>query len=259
MFNRSTMREALRPEPGCLTIQELEKLAENSSPTDPHLANCPRCQTELALLKTFESSEPVPGEGAAVAWISARLEQRLDQIKGASPQRRATASDGSGSWLSRLFSQPSTAWLVPVAAALIVVIAIAGARMHRSAEPELRADAGTGTGTGKVIYRSQEIKTSGPSGDLVEAPKTLQWNALIGATAYTVVIMEVDETPLWSGETVDVTITIPDAIRDKMLPRKPALWRVTARDNQGRVLATSQVQRFSVLPKSRSSAGTPPR
>jgi hypothetical protein len=249
MLNRSTLRAALQAKPDCLTPQQLEKLVGDSSFKDPHLAQCSRCQTELALLMSFESSEPLPDEGAGVAWISARLEQRLDQIKGSPIPRKVDASGEAGSWISKLFGERRSWWLVPVAAALI--IAAAGiAFLHRSREPQLRAD----VGRGPVVYRSQEIEVIAPAGELPEAPKTLQWKAFAGALRYKVSIMEVDQEPLWSGETSDLVLTIPAAIRARMLPRKPLLWRVTALDSQGRTVASSQMQRFSVQLKSSRSA-----
>jgi hypothetical protein len=249
MLDRSALHAALQPKPGCLTPRELEKLAGNASLKDPHLDQCSRCQTELALLMSFESSEPLPGEGAAVAWIGARLEQRLDQIKGA---RKAGVSEPAASWISRIFGGRRP-WLVPVAAALVV--AAAGvALMHRSQEPQLRADAGNGP----VVYRSQQVDLIAPAGDLADAPKTLHWKAFAGASKYKVSMMEVDQEPLWSSETSDVVLTIPPAIRARMLPWKPLLWQVTAVDSEGRTLASSQVQRFSVQPKPTGSAdGTP--
>src|SRR5450755_3436537 len=97
MRNRSPISDALKAKPDCLTPVQLEKFAEDSSLKDPHLAECSRCQTELALLKSFQSSEPLPDEGAAVAWISARLERNLGQIKGLRPSREAAASQVAGS------------------------------------------------------------------------------------------------------------------------------------------------------------------
>lgn len=255
MLNRPILNEALQAKPGCLTPQELEKLSGESSPSHPHLSQCPRCQSELALLKLFESSTPVPGEGAAVAWISARLEQRLDQIKNPGASRRASASRQTISWLSQLFGSGSARWLLPAAGALLVAVTSV-LLMHRSQEPRLSADAGNGP----VVYRSQQVEVTGPSGDVSEAPKTLHWKAFGGATEYKVSIMEVDEVPLWSGETRELMLTIPSATRARMLPGKPVLWRVTALDSQGQVLAVSQVQRFSVQRNPPgSTSGTLPR
>jgi hypothetical protein len=243
MSNRSPINDALRAKPDCLTPAQLEKFAGDASLKDPHLAECSRCQTELALLKSFESSEPLPDEGAAVAWISARLERNLGQIKGLRPSREAAASQEAGSWFSRWLGGRTSRWLVPAAAALVfAAVGVAVLLNRRPDEPQLRADAGNSP----IIYRSLEIEAAGPAGVLAEAPKSLQWKAFPGAVRYKVALTEVDDSPLWSDETSDLIVTIPGAVRAKMLPGKPVLWRVTALDSRAQVLASSQVLRFSV-------------
>jgi hypothetical protein len=236
MLKRSEVSEVLRPKPDCLTPEELETLVEKSA-SHPHLENCPRCQAELALLRSFESSEPLPDEGAAVAWISAKLEERMPQIKN---PRSATAAGGTGSWLRSLFAGPGR-WLVP-ALAMAIVAVVGFLVLNRPKEPELQADAGHGL----AIYRSQEVQVIEPIGDLASAPEKLRWQAFSGAAEYQISIMEVDQAVLWSEKTDDLLLTIPATVRDKMLPGKPLLWQVKAVDSQGRLLATSQVQPFSV-------------
>jgi len=252
-MNRSILNEALKAKAGCLTPQELEKLAADASASHPHLSECAHCEGELAMLKMFESSEPLRGEGAAVAWISARLEKRLDQIKNPSLARKADAANVS--WMSRLFGSGNMRWVFPVTAVLVVALTSA-VLLRRSQEPQLNANAGQGP----AVYRSQEVGITGPSGELPEAPKTLQWKAFPGASGYKIEVMEIDENPLWSGETHEQILTIPAAIRAKMLPGKPVLWKVTALDGRGAVLAVSQVQRLSVQRKSpTSNRGVVPR
>jgi hypothetical protein len=245
MLNRSTLNEALRMKPGCLTPEELEKFVENPATGNSHLSSCSRCQAELALLKSFESSEPLPDEGAAVTWISARLERQLDEIK--NPGQTRDSSQGV-SWFSRILAKGSIRWLLPLSAILVIGLGVFVVS-RKSQEPDLRADAGHGP----AIYRSEEIEVSSPVGEVAKAPAILQWKSFEGSAEYKVSIMEVDEVPLWTGQTNDVILTIPNAIRAKMLPGKPVLWRVTALDSQGRVLATSQIQRFSVQRKSSGS------
>jgi hypothetical protein len=250
MISHSNIHEALKSTPGCLTLQELEALAENPSSSHPHLAQCPRCQSELGLLKSFESSAPLPDEGAAVAWISKRLESRLDQIKHPGSSRKARAQRRS--WLFRNFGFHRTRWLVPAFGAPLVIAVVSVAVMHHSREPQLRAD----SSGGPVVYRSQEVQLTSPLGELPEAPKLLQWKAFPGTSQYKVSLQEVDGVTVWSAETAASSIPIPPPIRAKMLPGKPLLWRVTALDSDGRVLAASQLQRFSPqLKSSRSISG----
>jgi hypothetical protein len=242
MSNRP-LKSALAAKPGCLSLQELERLAEDSSPGHPHLTDCPRCQSELAMLKAFQSSTPLPDEGAAVAWIRSHLERRLGQIKNPGTDHRAAQAGAMSptGWLARVFGTGNARWVLPIAA--ILVVAVTSVVLLRPArQPDLRADAGSGP----VIYRSQEVEVISLAGELPQAPKTLQWKHFAGASNYKVSVMEVDHQPLWAVETNDISITIPVSTRSKMLPGKPLLWQVTALDSQTRVLAVSQVQRFSV-------------
>jgi hypothetical protein len=243
MIDRSTLKTALAKKQDCLSLQELEQLAPNPSQQHPHLATCSRCQSELAMLKEFEENAPLPGEGAAVAWISSNLERRLDQIK--NPGKVKRAASVSTSWFARLLGTGSARWLTPVGA--LAVIAIASVFVLRpSKQPDLNAS----LGSGPTIYRSQEVEAVSPAGELAQAPKSLEWKAFAGAAKYKVEVMEVDHALLWSASTNYISLTIPNATQAKMLPGKPVLWQVTAQDSQERTLAVSQVKRFSVSRKS---------
>jgi len=103
-----------------------------------------------------------------------------------------------------------------------------------------------------AIYRSQEIQLVSPVGDVPQIPRILQWQPFPGAGNYKVMVMEVDNSPLWSAETREVTIEIPPSVRVKMFPGKPILWQVSAMDERGRILGSSQIQRFAT-PRQHSS------
>ena len=103
-----------------------------------------------------------------------------------------------------------------------------------------------------MVYRSQEVMVVGPVGELQKIPQQLEWQAFSGAATYKVVVMEVDQTPLWTGNVKELSTPIPAAVRAKMLPGKPILWQVTALDGQGKILATSQMERLST-PREHSS------
>jgi hypothetical protein len=228
-------------------MKELEQLAEDPSQKHPHLAACPRCQADLAMLREFESAAALTDEGAAVAWISSHLERRLDQIKSPLGISRRYPPDAIAGWFSRLFGSGSARWLIPVAT-VAVIAAVSVILLHTSKQPQLRAD----LVSGPTVYRSQAVEVIGPSGELSEAPKDLQWKPYPSAAQYKVSIMEVDRVALWSGTTNYTSLTIQNSTRIKMVPGKPVLWQVSALDSQGRVLAVSQVQRFSVARKSSS-------
>lgn len=127
--------------------------------------------------------------------------------------------------------------------------------LDQGKEPDLQAH----LGNSPVVYRSQEVQVVSPVGDVQQVPQSLQWQAFDQASSYKVEVMEVDQTVLWSTEARETSVAIPAALGAKMLPGKPILWQVTALDATGRILGTSQVERFAT-PRERSSGNAqPPR
>lgn len=143
--------------------------------------------------------------------------------------------------MGRLFGyQTMRVWL-PVTAAL--ALAVAGLMFWRSPkEPELHAS----LGSDPAIYRSLELQTIAPSGELSEIPKDLKWIAVPAAASYKIRITEVDHSEVWNGQTVDTFVTIPASVIAKIKVGKPFIWQVTAVDQQGKTLASSQARRFVV-------------
>ena len=255
MAERDFLRSTLGAGPECLSPEQLEALVSAETPIPPHIAQCPRCQAELALLKSFMTSEPLPDEGASVAWISAHLERQRDSIK--NPARRSSPTTAAlktqTGRLANLFRLPTMRWAVPITVAAAAIVVVSLALLRSSKAPELHAD----LGQQPAIYRSQEIQLVAPIGDVTEVPQELQWQTFTGAATYKVVIMEVDHSELWSTQTPANSIAIPATVRAKMLPGKPILWQVTALTPQGQVVATSQVQKF-VSPRSHASKNRAP-
>jgi len=253
MSDRDILKATFAATAECLAPEQLEALVDGKE-THPHLANCPRCQAELAMLKSFESGSPLPDEGAAVAWISSQLDRQLDSIKHPVRSRARAAAQilEPQSWLSRIFGQGAWRWAVP-ATALVAAAIMAAIFLQPPQEPSLQANAGRQP----AIYRSQEIQVVSPVGDVQQVPSELQWRAFPGTGVYKVVVMEVDNSQLWSAETNESSVKIPASIRARMLPGKPILWQVTAVDEQGRVLGTSQIQRFA-SPREHSSEKSQP-
>ena len=248
MADRDILKSTLAATPECLTPEQLEALLDGKH-SNPHLAACPRCQAELAMLKSFESGAPLPDEGAAVAWISSHLDRQLESIKNPSRARARAAIQNletQDSWLAWTLGIRGWRWALP---ATVVAAAVVGVILLRPPkEPDLQANAGGHP----AVYRSQEIQVVSPVGDVQHVPRRLQWQAFPGTELYKVGVMEVDNSPLWSAETKETSVEIPASLRAKMLPGKPILWQVTAVDAQGRVLGTSQIQRFS-SPREHSS------
>lgn len=247
MLNRQSWKAALTPTTECLSVEQLERLLSGSAQNEPHLAKCARCQAELAMLKSFGSETHLPDEGAAVAWISSQLERRFDEIKTPARSTGKVREVAVRPWFARISHFGKLRFVVPVAAS-IAVFAASLLLLRSSKEPALQAQ----LETRQTILRSEEIETLGPAGELMKAPTVLQWKGIAGAAKYKVVLMEVDHSPLWSSETVDNLVTIPNPVRSKLHRRKPVLWQVVALDAQGRELAASQLQRFVVVRTSNS-------
>ena len=186
----------------------------------------------------------------AVAWISSHLDRQLESIKNPSRARARAATQNletQDSWLTRTFGIKGWRWALPATAVAVAVI-VGVILLRPPKEPDLQANAGGQP----AIYRSQEIQLVSPVGDVPQIPRTLQWQPFPGAGSYKVMVMEVDNSPLWSAETKEATIEIPPGVRVKMLPGKPILWQVSAMDERGRILGSSQIQRFAT-PRRHSS------
>ena len=230
-INFEAWRDAASQTKDCLPLETLEKLVEGAADSNAsrHLAGCPHCQSELAMLKSFESSVPSESEGAAVAWITAQLERNQH---GASPRSAARVSF----WRS-FFRVPYLAGAL--AAALVLGLGISFYVSDRAPHP-IKGDIGIGT------FRSGSVKLAGPSGDLPQPPGAFHWQAYPGAASYRVDVMEVDGTVLWSAQTSENSVAAAPALRSKMHPGKALEWKVTALDASGREIASSSKERFQV-------------
>jgi hypothetical protein len=239
----SLLRKALSPSGACATPLELGSLADGSlaqpaaARLRDHVWKCARCQTELALLKQFEDAAPEPDEERAVKWISVRLERRFSEAPaGPSPVR---IHDRAAPPRRSLFSALNVAGFA-LAASAFAVAAIVGLREGRA--PELTAPS-QGAST---VLRSAGIATLAPAGELDAAPEALRWEPRTDAASYSVQVMEVDRIGLWSAETRETMIALPPGIRARIVPGKPLLWEVVAKDAAGRIVASSGNQQFRV-------------
>jgi hypothetical protein len=243
-----TLRDALAPSEGCATIEELGRLAERGPAAEPrlaeHAAGCVRCRTELDLLAEFEAAAPRPEEELSARWITARLENdvaRMTRPAAAEPARSPASRRAAGTWLPRTAVRAAAAALA-IAAALVLVVNLQG----REAPPELSPDAASSPG----VLRSSAVTLVAPVDDVASAPGELRWEPVPGAASYAVTLTEVDRTEVWSAEVRSPSAPLPPAVRARMVPGKPFLWRVAAKDAAGAVVATSGVQRFRVpLPR----------
>jgi hypothetical protein len=158
--------EAASATEDCLPLEKLEKMTESSS-ADPkaaaHLAECPHCQTELSMLKSFEASVPSADEGAAVAWIAAQLERKQN----APAAKQAVARVPF--WRT-MFRVPYLAGAAALAAVLVL-----GISLYHGGDKEGPGNISPGIGHGN--FRGG-IHLVSPVGDVTQAPAptTTWWN-----------------------------------------------------------------------------------
>ena len=238
--SREAWRAAASSTAECLSINDLERLAENASlPNEKltaHLAGCPRCQTELAMLKNFESATPAQDEGAAVAWITAQLSR--NPVKSA-PQ---TAAIGRLSSFLNFFR--SSYAIAAVAVALIIIFSVSLYISEHQSAPQLNA--GLNNSNPNEIMRSQSIRLIGPSGDLKSLPESFRWDVYPGATSYRVELTEVDGTPVWNATVKINVLAVKPEWRSVLHQNKPYNWQVTALDASGKAVASSSREHFRI-------------
>lgn len=216
-------RETLETTADCVPLDRLGE--EMTTMERTHVAQCARCQAELALFAALDADAPRPGEGAAVAWVAAETRRRLGTA-GIVPAAVDAVTPRRTSWL------PSWALM----AASVVAVA-AGALL-------LRTPAVTIETPGEQVYRSAGLEVVTPSGDVEAVPEAFTWTPVTGAVRYEVRVREVDGTELWRGTSPDPRLELPAAVRTQVLPAKTLEWQVIASDASGRSLADSGVARF---------------
>ena len=232
-MNDRIWRDAMASGDDCLDLSVLERIADaGPSGADAkaaaHLAQCPHCQTELAMLKRFESAEPLEGEGAAVAWIAAQLQRNRPGESGTLAPRRVSV------WQS-IFTG-AFSWK-PLAAALALVFVFgAGYLVMRDGKPPVVVPELGGN------FRSGVVKLVGPSGEIGGVPAQLEWKAANGAKGYSIELLEVDGTVLAKLQTAETHLTLKPEQTRFMLPGKPITWRVTALDANGKEIPNSAGQ-----------------
>jgi hypothetical protein len=225
-------REGVSAGENCLPLEALERLAEGDSSdlkNSQHVAGCPHCQAELAMLKSFNSSLPSAKDEKAVEWVVAQL-QGAKNVPSSSPRVPF--------WRA-LLRMPNLA----MAAALTLAIGL-GLSLYvsnRQERPVLHV-----TPTEIQNMRSGDIRLTDPSGELDRTPENFRWTALPQAKSYSVQLLEVDGTVLWSGQTEDNVLIASPELKSKIRPGKQLLWTVTALDASGKPIAQSSQGGFRV-------------
>jgi hypothetical protein len=233
--NMKIWRDAVSATADCISMEELHQLLEDTSShvnRARHVDGCPHCQADLALIKNFESPNPNDEEAAAVAWIVAKLSQtsREAALPFAPPARK-----------NHFWRPPYL--LGGVAAALAVVLGVSLFMHYQAGRPVPIVEP-----SALQTMRSASLYLTAPSGSVLQTPSSFQWESLQGARSYSIEVMEVDGSILWSGQAgANVLVVNPDLAK-KLQPNRVFIWKVTARDSSGNVVATSNQERFIIKP-----------
>jgi hypothetical protein len=232
--NAKLWREAVSATSDCPPIAVLEKVMEGASqPVSDdklaaHVRQCPHCQSEISMLRSFESATPSQDEGAAVAWIATQLE-RNQQTRSGSEQHRSMLVLP---WRN-FFRLPYMA-----AAAALVLAAALGISLYISenSRPTFNGNYGTSP------MRSGSIRLTGPSGELAQSPSQFTWGEWPGASSYTVKItgMDMDHTLVWQGTSSHDFLVLPPEVKALIRPGKPLEIIVIAFDTGGHQLASGK-------------------
>ncbi len=235
--DREIIRQALTASAECPTIEDLASYLDRETQGEPrvrlesHLSSCPRCLTELSLLKDFQIAAR-SAEKTDVRWIEQGLRQRFSGAARAAESEREP-------WWNRLWSLPSMRVLALGFGCLLVVVGIA-LHSRRPSALELR----TGIGGGEL--RSTSVLLIEPVGDLPSAPREMKWQAVSGVARYHVRLLEVDRHEVWSGDSSSTSIRLPGSVGERFRPGKTLLWQVVAYDSSGKEIASSDLQSVRV-------------
>jgi hypothetical protein len=241
------LKAAVARTPDCATAEELARLcgADREGGADArvaeHVSACARCRTELALLQDFARG-PRPDEQEEVAAIVARLAPDVGAlVRGdvTAPARPEAAPAPASRWAFPPFLRTAAAGLAVATATAVAVLTFTS---RDGGPPALSPQAAVGP----TVLRSTSVALVAPRGDLDAPARELRWQAVPGAASYDVEVTEVDRTEVWKGEVRDARAELPPAVRARAVPGKPFVWRVVAKDAQGRAIATSEGQRFRV-------------
>ena len=227
-------QEAAAATKECLPLETLEQMADNTSrdaKAQAHLAGCAHCQTELAMLKNFEQSTPSADEGAAVAWIAAQLERQ--QNAPAAQQKVARVP-----FWRAMFRVPYMAGAAALAAVLIFGISL----YHGNSDGPGRINPGLGSGQ----FRSGAVHLVSPIADQSSAPTEFRWDAVQGASSYTVELKDVAGITLATAKSTQNALPVTPEMRTNMTSGKPLKWKVTALNTDGTEIANSSTEQFKI-------------
>ncbi|HEX3093091.1 MAG TPA: hypothetical protein VHW72_10745 [Candidatus Angelobacter sp.] len=226
-------QEAAAETKDCLPLEVLEQMMDNTSrdaKAAAHLAGCAHCQTELAMLKSFEQSTPTAEEGAAVAWIAAQLERQ--QNASVAQQKIAKVP-----FWRAMFRVPYLAGAAALAAVLILGVSL----YHGSSDGPSKINPGIGSGP----FRGA-IHLVSPIADQNNTPAEFRWEAVQGASSYRIELKDVAGITLATAKSAQNVLQVTPEMKTNMISGKPLKWTVTAMNADGKEIANSSTEQFKI-------------
>lgn len=220
---RDMLHAAASKESNCLPVAALERMAggTGSDAETAHVASCPYCSGEIAMLQSFQAAEPTAAEAAVVRQIEKQLQQ--------APAWRPTEVASKQAWW---FARP--VWGLGLVAALALIFFV----NSPSSSPVAPID---------DTVRGGQIESISPTGDLASIPSQLQWRAVPGAVSYEIRLMDVAEEVLWQTSATAPLVHLPAEAQVLMTERKTLTWRIRAMDAKGATVAASAAETFRVI------------
>jgi len=128
--------------------------------------------------------------------------------------------------------------LLALAAVLIVGISL----YHGNSDGPGKLNPGLGNGQ----FRSGSIHLVSPIADQKSAPAEFHWDAVQGASSYTVELKDVAGITLESAKSSENVLPVTPEMKACMVSGKPLKWKVTAMDANGKEIANSSLEQFKV-------------
>ena len=97
-----------------------------------------------------------------------------------------------------------------------------------------------------AVTRGAIIDVDHPLGRLEVAPDELVWRPIENASSYAVSINAIDGTALWRAEAATPPVVMPAGVQGTLLRTVTYYWSVEARDDDGNVLARSELAPFVI-------------
>ncbi len=212
----------------CLTVHRLEAVLAGvaSVPIRMHVAECLRCQTEVALMRQFLQAMPTAEESVDLRQIERRLRQ--------SPPW----SEETRGWFWRLFSSRSTMGLAAAGLAALLAVGIwFGSPSRLGVEP---VDSG-------LTRATLAVEGLEPLGDLDRLPSAVRWHPTPNAASYGITLLDIEQKTLWASRQSATALRVPAEALALITNRKTLFWHVTAYDGQGTVISNGAPQRFRLV------------